>query len=220
MAITIHAPHLPHLDEWTRRRTMLMTGLVATALAVATVFVIQQAADDATSSSAATTARSTASIAAPTKQALAPATGIETAGAAVLAAPTELAHATNQGPGSNSMGAVPWSADQIVPDYMAAFGTDNPAFVGAAAIPAPNKQALAPTITAPAATGEYMAAYGTDNPAFVGAASGASSAAIVAAGSSLHYEAGYERHASRAATTAEPMSHLASVEQSITPAHR
>ena len=47
MALTIHAPHLPHLEDWARHRTM-MIGIAAVAITAGTVYVVQQQSNEAT----------------------------------------------------------------------------------------------------------------------------------------------------------------------------
>ncbi len=47
MALTIHAPHLPHLEDLARHRTMLI-GIAAVAITAGTVYVVQQQINDST----------------------------------------------------------------------------------------------------------------------------------------------------------------------------
>ncbi len=47
MAHTIHAPHLPHLEDWARHRTMLI-GIAAVSITAGTVYLVQQQINDST----------------------------------------------------------------------------------------------------------------------------------------------------------------------------
>ncbi len=61
MAHTIHAPHLPHLEDWARHRT-LMIGIAAVAITAGTVYVVQQQTNDSTPAATSSAPAATGSL--------------------------------------------------------------------------------------------------------------------------------------------------------------
>ena len=176
MALTIHAPHLPHLELWSRHRTM-MIGIAAAAITAGTVYVVQQTNDSsptATLSAPAATGslelrsghllEGTGAFGVGTGVAsslelgsnLVPGTGAFGVGTGVAAAPAATASAASVaiptvGPGSNSLNAVP-----LAPVVSAPAAAASSEFRSGHLLPGTNSLSAAPLAPVVADTGEFL----------------------------------------------------------------